>query len=166
MAKLILKSIYLLILVSFLLVNDSWCSDAKLCEGKQATLDCLMDHSYELYETNIDLFWKILNTAAKRAEECKTISDVTRFMKIVNVPRDGAFEEYFHEKVEKLLVKNDKCFFDALTSMPGNNQVQIVGLLLNPLFVEQPEITKVFNKNKKNKKYKNVVNMYLKQIDK
>jgi hypothetical protein len=117
-----------------------------LCVGNQATIECLMENAKELYSTNNSLFWDILNKAAIRAQDCESLSDVTRFMRLVRVQRDGAFEEYFHKKVEYLCISNSKCFFDAIASMAADDQTNIAYILLNPLFVDQSKITEVFHK--------------------
>jgi len=135
-----------------------------LCVGNQATIECLMENAKDLYSTNNSLFWDILGKAAKRADDCESLSDVTRFMSLIRVPRDGAFEEYFHKKVENLCISNSKCFFDALTSMAADDQIKIVDTLLNPLFIDQSKITEVFRKNKDVKKYKQIVGIYLDKV--
>jgi hypothetical protein len=135
-----------------------------LCVGNQATIECLMENAKELYSTNNSLFWDILNKAAKRAQDCESLSDVTRFMRLIRVQRDGAFEEYFHKKVENLCISNSKCFFDAVASMTADDQTKIADMLLNPLFIDQSKITEVFRKNKDVKKYKQFVGIYLERI--
>jgi hypothetical protein len=136
-----------------------------LCVGNQATIECLMENAKELYSTNNFLFWDILNKAAMRAEDCESLSDVTRFMRLIQVQRDGAFEEYFHKKVENLCISNSKCFFDAIASMEADDQTKIADMLLNPLFVDQSKITDVFRKNKDVKKYKQIVDIYLERVE-
>lgn len=136
-----------------------------LCKGKQATIDCLMENAEELYSTNNPLFWDILNKAAERAQDCKSLSDVTQFMKIVRIPRDGAFAEYFDEKIENFCISNSNCFFEALASMPKDDQISIIGMLLNPLFADQSKITEVFHKKRGVKKYEQLVELYLKKVE-
>ena len=136
-----------------------------LCVGNQATIECLMENAKELYSTNNSLFWDILNRAAKRAEDCESLSDVTRFMSLIRVQRDGEFEEYFHEKVENLCISNSRCFFEALTSMASGDQTQIAYLLLNPLFIDRSKITETFYKNRDVKKYKQIVDFYLERVE-
>lgn len=138
---------------------------AGLCTGGQATVECLMKNAHELYSTNMPLFWDILNKASKRAQECKSSSDGARFMKVVRIPRDGAFAEYFNEKVERFCVENTKCFLNAVVSMPVQDQDKIVDVLLNPLFVDQTEITAALTKNQSTKKYKRVVEVYQRKIE-
>jgi hypothetical protein len=138
---------------------------ADLCTGDQATIECLMKNAEELYSTNMQLFWDILNKASRRAQDCRSLSDTTRFMKIVRIQRDGAFAEYFDEKMERFCVTNTKCFFNALISMPIEDQDKIIDLLLNPLFVDQTEITEAFYKNKGSKRYKRIVAAYQKKLE-
>jgi hypothetical protein len=152
------------ITISFCIWPPQICGN-DLCVGDQATIECLMENAKELYSTNNFLFWDILNKAAKRAEDCESLSDVTRFMSLIRVPRDGAFEEYFHKKVENLCISNSKCFFDGLTSMVADDQIKIVDMLLNPLFIDQSKITEAFRKNKDAKKYKQIVGIYLDRVE-
>jgi len=136
-----------------------------LCVGDQATIECLMENPKKLYSTNNSLFWNILNRAAKRAQGCETLSDVTRFLSLIRVQRDGEFEEYFHGKVESLCISNPRCFFDALTSMAWHDQTEIVYMLLNPLFIDQSKITETFYKNKDVNEYKQIVDFYLERVE-
>jgi len=158
------KIIYFSISLLIYGVFSSQSYGANLCRGNEATIGCLMEHAKELYSTNNQLFWDILNKASKRAQDCKSRSDVTRFMKIIRIKRDGVFEEYFHEKMENLCVSNTKCFFNALISMTSDDQNKIIDLLLTPLFVDQSNITEAFHKIEGNKKYKRIVDRYQKKL--
>ena len=152
------------LLFLFIFSIQSYGNGNDLCSGNQATIDCLMENAGKLYSTNNPLFWDILNKAAERAQDCKSPSDVTEFMRIVRIPRDGAFAEYFHEKIENLCISNSNCFFEALASMSKHDQISIIGILLNPLFADQSKITEVFYKNKGVKKYEQVVEFYLQKF--
>jgi hypothetical protein len=135
-----------------------------LCTGNDATLECLIKNAEELKKSNRKLFWDIVVKAGKKAQDCTTPTEVSRFMEIVRIRLDGALMEFFSEKIEKLCISNAKCFFEALERLNAKDQKKVIEIISNPLFVDQSAITEVFNKN--NKKYKKIFELYLNSIEK
>ena len=135
-----------------------------LCSGYDATIECLIENAQALHSSNNPLFWEILDKSAKRARNCESVADVAGFMRIVDVPRDGLFDEYFHKKIENLCISNPNCFFAALARMRAGEQAGIVGILINPLFVDRSEITQTVYKYRDVKEYENIVETYLKGV--
>jgi hypothetical protein len=132
-----------------------------LCSGANATLECLSDNFETLYSKNYSLFWDILHMSAKKAQQCKSISDVFRFLELVRLQTNNAeFNEFFNETIENMCVKNSKCFFDGSIRLNTQDQIQMVKRLKSSVFVDQTEITNIFKRNKNNEKYKKFVELY------
>jgi hypothetical protein len=158
-------AIYYLIVSSLLFVAFSTdCYGASLCTGRDATLDCLKKHSFELYSENYELFWKILNDAARKANTCKSKQDTAAFLNLVQITRDGELAEFFSENLENLCVSNTKCFFDALLLLEPFDQDRLIYELHNPFSKKTSEITEAFNKYKDNGKYKRVIDLYFQRL--
>jgi hypothetical protein len=158
-------AIYYLLFSSLLFVAFlTDCYGASLCTGRDATLDCLKKHSSELYSENYELFWKILNDAARKANTCKSKQDTAAFLNLVQMPRDGALAEFFRENIENLCVSNAKCFFEALILLEPFDQDRVIYELYNPIFTEPSEITGAFSKYKDNSKYKRVIDLYFQRL--
>lgn len=155
---------YLLFSSFLFVVFSTNCYGAGLCTGRDATLDCLKKHSFELYSENDELFWKILNDAAGKANTCKNKKDTAAFLNLVQITRDGALAEYFSENLENLCVSNAKCFFEALILLKPFDQDRIIYELYNPTFREPSEITEAFSKYKDNGKYKRVIDLYMQKF--
>jgi hypothetical protein len=152
------------IIFSLCVLVSSYGNGNGICEGKDETISCLIENYEELYSTNYSLFWNILHKAADKAQSCKSYLDVTRFMELVRVERRGAeFEEFFHEKIEKLCIKNTRCFFEGLSNLTLEEQTKIIDVLKNPIFEEQSAIRETFIKKKDKEKYKKITEIYLKQ---
>jgi hypothetical protein len=133
-----------------------------LCEGSKATLDCLKQNSFELYSTNPDRFWTILNKAAEKAASCEKSSDTIRFLQLVEIPLDGALGEFYSEKIENLFIAKPKCFLDAMTALTKEEQVANIKMLQTPLVTDPKKIRRVFEDHKKSKKYKFIIDLYFK----
>jgi len=132
-----------------------------LCEGSKATLDCLKQNSFELYSTNPELFWSILNQAADKAANCENPSDTVRFLQLVQIPLDGALSEFYSEKIENLCLNKPKCFLNAMVSLEKGERIANIKRLRTPLVTDPKDIRRVFEEHKKNKKYKEIVDLYL-----
>ncbi|MCJ7783523.1 MAG: hypothetical protein MUP41_06285 [Desulfobacterales bacterium] len=124
-------------------------------------MDCLKKHPSELYSTNTDLFWKILNDAASKANKCNSKNATADFLSLVQITRDGELAEYFSENIENLCVSNIKCFLDALMLLKPLDQDRIIYELYNPIFKEQREVTEALSKYNDNSKYKRVIDLYM-----
>jgi len=156
---------FCLLFSSFLLIAlASKSYSAQLCTGKNETLDCLKQHSYELYSQNMDLFWSILNKAADKAHQCNNNKSTADFLKLVQIPRDGALAEYYSEHVEDLCVSKTKCFLDSLLLLDPFDQDRIIYELHNPTFKESAEIIDALSKYNKNSKYNRVIDLYMKEL--
>jgi hypothetical protein len=159
------KVIYpLLFSTSLFVVFSSNCYGDGLCAGKDEMLVCLKKHSLELYSANHELFGKILNNAAKKANACGNKEDTADFLGIVQITRDGELAEFFNENIENLCVSNTKCFLEALMLLEPFNQDRIIYGLYNPTFREPSEITEAFSKFKENSKYKRVIDLYMQRF--
>lgn len=151
-------------LLCSLLLSNGYADN--LCSGKNATLECLSKNFQKLYSSDLKQFWKILHEAEKKALACKSTSETAKFMSLVRIENiNTEFDEFFRETIENICAKNSKCFFEAVSSMPAADQSKIVNLLLESTFVDQTDITKVFKKYKSVKKYKSIVDMYLKKAE-
>ena len=137
------------------------CYGNGLCTGRDETLACLKKHSLELYSANHDLFWKILNNAAKKANACNNKKDTADFLSIVQISRDGEVAEFFGENIENLCISNTKCFLEALMLLEPSDQDKIIFELHHPIFKEPSEITEALSKFKTNNKYKRVIDLYM-----
>jgi hypothetical protein len=154
------KVIYpLLLSASLFVVFSSNCYGDGLCTGKDETLVCLKRNSSELYSANHELFWKILNNAAKKASACKNKKDTADFLTIVEITRDGEVAEFVNENIENLCVLNTKCFLEALMLLEPFDQDKIVYELCNPIFKTPSKITEALSKFKTNSKYKRVIDL-------
>ncbi len=159
------KVIYpLLFSTSLFVVFSSNCYGDGLCTGRGETLVCLKKHSIELYSKNYELFWKILNNAAKKANACENKKDTADFLSIVQITRDGELAEFFNENIENLCVSNTKCFLEALMLLEPFDQDKIIYELCNPTFKKPSEITEVLSKFKTNSKYKRVIDLYMRRF--
>ena len=156
------KVIYPLLFTMLLfVVLSSNCYGDGLCTGKDETLVCLKKNSSELYSANHELFWKILNNAAKKTKACKNKKDTADFLSIVQIARDGEVAEFFGENIENLCVSNTKCFLEALMLLEPFDQDKIIFELHHPIFKEPSEITEALSKFKTNNKYKRVIDLYM-----
>ena len=145
------KVIYpLLFSTSLFVVFSSNCYGDGLCTGKDETLVCLKKHSKELYSANHELFWKILNNAAKKAKPCENKKDTADLLSIVQITRDGEVAEFFNENIENLCVSNTKCFLEALMLLEPFDQDRIIYELCNPIFKKPSEISEALSKFKTN----------------
>ena len=159
-------AIYYLLLSSLLFVTFlTDCYGAGLCTGREATLDCLKKHSFELYSENYELFWKILNDAARKANTCKSKQDTAAFLNLIQITRDGEVAEYFSENLENLCVSNVKCFWEALVLLEPFDQDRIIYELQNPYFRKTSEITEAFSNYKDNGKYKRIIDLYMQRAE-
>jgi hypothetical protein len=159
------KVIYLLLVsTSLFIVFSSNCYGDGLCTGRDETLVCLKKHSLELYSTNHELFWNILNNAAKKANACQKKKDTADFLSIVQITRDGELAEFFSENIENLCVSNTKCFLEALMLLELFDQDGIIYELCNPIFRKPTEITEALSKFKTNSKYKRVIDLYMQRF--
>jgi hypothetical protein len=159
------KLIYpLLFLISLLVAFSSNCYGGGLCTGKDETLVCLKKNSSELYSANHELFWKILHSAAERANACKNKKDTADFLSIVEMTRDGEVAEFFSENIENLCVSNTKCFLEGLMLLEPFDQDRIIYELCNPVFKKPAEITEALGKFKTNNKYKRVIDLYMQKF--
>ena len=154
----------LLFSMSLFVVFSSSCYGDGLCTGKDETLVCLKKHSHELYSANHELFWKILNNAAKKANTCKTRRDTADFLSIVQITRDGELAEFFNQNIENLCVSNTKCFLEALMLLEPFDQDRIIYEGYNPIFKEPSDITEALSKFKTNSKYKRVIDLYMQRL--
>jgi hypothetical protein len=152
--------ICLIIIGALSLVVTSRSEGNGLCTEENATLKCLKQHAKELYANNNSLFWDILNRAALRAEKCAPISETAAFMELVRIERDGAFEEFFHKKIEALCISKTDCFFEATAHLSTEDQVTIIDILANPLFFEQTQIAEAVDKKKDDNNFKGLVDIY------
>ncbi len=139
--------------------SNSYCDG--LCTGRDETLVCLKKNSSELYSANHDLFWKILNNAAKKANACNNKKDTADFLSVVQMTRDGEVAEFFGENIENLCVSNTKCFLEALMLLEPFDQDRIIYELYNPIFKKPSEITKALSRFKTNSRYKRVIDLYM-----
>jgi hypothetical protein len=156
------KVIYpFLLSTSLFVVLSSNCYGDGLCTGKDETLVCLKKNSSELHSANHELFWKILNNAAKKANACKNKKDTADFLSIVQITRDGEVAEFFDENIENLCASNTKCFLEALMLLEPFDQDRIMYQLRNPIFTKPSEIAEVLSKFKTNSKYKRVIDLYM-----
>jgi hypothetical protein len=134
-----------------------------LCSDTNATLECLMKYPEELYSADNSRFWTILNTASKKAVDCKSPRDMASFMRLIRIQRDGDLDEYLHKSIENMCTSNSKCFFNALLLMPRSDQEAIVDLLLNPLFEDHHAINAAFEKEKKSAKFGRIARLYIRR---
>ena len=156
------KVIYpLLFSMSLFVVFSPNCYGDGLCAGKEETLVCLKKHSKELYSSNHELFWKILNDAAEKANACKNKKDTADLLSIVQITRDGEVAEFFGENIENLCISNTKCFLEALMLLEPFDQDRIIYELYNPIFKKPSEITEALSKFKTDSKYKRVIDLYM-----
>jgi hypothetical protein len=153
-------NIYITILFICAVLSSQSYADG-LCSGNNATLECLSKNFEKLYSANYSLFWDILHKAEKKAQHCNPVSDTVQLMELTHLKSINAeFNEFLTEKIEVMCVKHDKCFFKALIRLKEGDQLEIIRRMKNPLFAEQAAISDSFSRNKNNKKYRKIVDLY------
>lgn len=132
-----------------------------LCSGKDFTLGCLKENFRELYKTNYNRFWDILYLAEKKARKCDSTRNTASFLEMARVIGGNAeVGEYFSEVIERLCTTKARCLLDALTLVDEKSKIEIVAILRNPTFLEKDPIERVFLRNRENKKYKEIMQLY------
>jgi hypothetical protein len=159
--ELIISIAAILILCSVLCPQYCWGKD--LCTRENATLGCLKENIDNLYATNYSLFWNILRSAGKTALECQSISDTASFLELAHLKSKNAeFNEYISEILETLITKKPKCFFNSLSTLDNESILDVIKILKHPIFVSEKKIKNIFSKNSTIKKYKTIMDIYLK----
>lgn len=130
------------------------------CSGSLATLYCLSQNFDEVYFSDYDVFWDILNSSAKRAADNR--NDLVSFIRISEVKKssNAEFEEFFSQKLESWCVEKPTYLFDGLLAVEPRTQLRIIGMLQNPLFQERSAIRKAFRNQIGNTKYHNLADLY------
>jgi hypothetical protein len=140
------------------------CFGKDLCINENANLRCLRENFDDLYAKNYTIFWKILREAGDAASECRSYDDIDAFLKLSSIRnRNAEFKEYLNEIIENLTIRKSAIFLDALSRLDDNSIYSVIGLLQRPIFIPIEDIKKVFYKNRNNKKYKKVMNVYFKK---
>jgi len=150
--------------MSLFVVLSSNCYGDELYTGRDETLVCLKKHPAELYSANHELFWKILNNAAKKANACKNKKDTADFLSIVEITRDGEVAEFFNENMENLCISNANCLLEGLMLLEPFDQDRIIYELCNPIFKKPSEITEALSRFKTDSKYKRVIDLYMQRV--
>jgi len=162
-----LKNMLILLLAQISLysffVKVSFAED--VCAKSVSEFSCLKNNFDVMYASDYRKFWQVANLAAKKAEKCEDMADVSAFFQLAVIKKSGnaEFEEFFSQTVERICVENNECFFSALVKENVQTQSAIVGMLKNPLFQNQKSIYEVFVKNKENKAYKAIIELYFRQ---
>ncbi len=149
------------ILFSTICPNYCWAKD--LCTKEYATLGCLRENLDNLYATDYSLFWNILRSAGNIAFECRSTHDTASFLELVNLKSKNAeFNEYISEILENLIVNKPKCFFNSLSTLDHESISNVIKILQHPIFMSKKKIDNVFSKISTLKKYKTIMDIYLK----
>ena len=135
-----------------------------LCINENATLECLKKEFDELYRTDYKSFWDILNDAAKRVQNFRSIPDVVEFMELDSVIEGNVeVSEFFSEVIEKFCTSHPESCFEAIICLDKDSKKIIINRLRQPIFVNKNEIDSIFFRYKSSLKYKDVMNLYFNQ---
>ena len=95
-----------------------------------------------IYRESPEYFWMVLNQSRNRALRCTSVKEIEGFLQIVNLPSQGAdLEEFISESVEKLCVKQQKCFNQAMSLLDGTTRRNVKRKLKTPLYFDVDELS-------------------------
>lgn len=152
----------LLILIILVISNSFLLSqDQGLCEGENATLDCLKKNFKVLYQSNYELFWHIFDDAADRMHDYTTLEDIIDFIELVPIIKGGAHTgEAFGEECEKFLFSNPEIFFDAILSLDDTTKEAVIQYLRYSMTIPKSEMDNFILKYENDKKYNEIFEIY------
>ena len=153
--------IYALVVIAVLFVMGATCTQsATLCPD--GSLSCAIKNFDELYKNDYDRFWSIFHLAGKEAVTCTSIQKTAAFLEVASVKKGNAeFNEYFMSVLEnQLILKNTKCFLEAMKLTSPNSRLIILNDLKNPLFADKKTIDNSLIPFIKNREYQEILKPY------
>lgn len=136
---------------------------ASLCSDKNTSYSCLFNNFDRLYKTDYERFWEIVHSKELEASKCTQENQTIEFLNFVSIKTENIeFIEYLSQALEKLLLNNHKCFFNAALKLTPKTRKLLIIKLKYPLFHDQKEIDEIFNQAMKDKKYKQLSKQYFK----
>jgi len=152
------------VILSLLIVLLSCSTACSACNNDRDVFDCLKAEISKKNKSGIkywENFWIVYQEADKKASQCIDIKDTASFFEAGAMKYGEATSEYFTESIEKLFVKNPKCFFDAVLLLQEKQRNKIVEYIALPTFTgDQEMLDKKVLKFQKIKKYKEVADLY------
>jgi hypothetical protein len=136
-----------------------------LCEGQQATINCLKQNFRELYQKDYKRFWDILYSVEGKTLSCRSIPATTEFLELAKTVEGNAeVSEYFNETIEtKLLQSNPQCFLDALFTAHEETKRIIIEHLRTPTFAEETKIREILSNYRTKTKYRDLLEPFFKE---
>ena len=131
-----------------------------LCQDK--LLPCAIANFDELYKESYNHFWLIFHEAGQRAASCSDMLRTAAFLEAASVKKGNAeFHEYFMDIIEnQLILKNTKCFLEALKQTSFNSRKIILSDLNNPIYIDKSSIDNAFNRFMANPRYQEIIKFY------
>ena len=153
-------NIFVLLIIVICLASTNK-TEAAICIGDNTSLSCLYNNFDSLYENDYARFWNIINSKELEARKCIRVDHAVEFLNLVTIKTNNIeFIEYLSQAIEKLLLSNHMCFFNAALKLEPETRTLLIEKLKHPLFHDQKEIDKIFDNAKNNKKYKRLSNQY------
>jgi hypothetical protein len=111
------------------------------CSSSANELRCVIRDHPKNYRDNQEKFWQVLNIARDRAISCKSRKDAVEFLKLSNLPNQGAdLQEFLSEGVETLCAKQPICFKQAVKDLTYNDRRKVFMMVKNPTFFDSNEL--------------------------
>ncbi len=100
---------------------------ARLCAGREATLDCLSAHFYELFGKDEDRFWTLLHTVRRRALRCQDVAYTAKYLNLIQLA-DASIKDDFNEAVLEY-IRKPKCLLEAVLRVDEESRRRIAIVL-------------------------------------